>query len=202
MSIIDRYVAQVEGTVVPVPGDDIDTDRIIPARFMKGITFDGLGEYAFFDERFDDQGKLKVHPFNDKRFYGARVMLVGRNFGCGSSREHAPQALMRYGIRALIGFSFADIFAGNCTQLGIPAVRITQDIHEKLSEIINRDPQTKCTVDLDKRCIMVNDERFSFAIEDSSRHALVAGMWDTTSLLLENRDLIDKKAKELPYVHL
>ena len=116
-------ITSVTGRSVVVPGDDIDTDRIIPARFMKCVTFDGLGEYMFYDVRFFEDGSEKPHPLNDPRFAGASILLSGENFGCGSSREHAPQAMYRFGIRAVIAESFAEIFFGNSTTLGMPASR-------------------------------------------------------------------------------
>src|SRR5690606_14986619 len=115
-------IVKVQGRGVYVPGDDIDTDRIIPARFMKCVTFDGLGAYAFYDARFDEQGNSKGHPLDDPRFRGATILLSNSNFGCGSSREHAPQALSKFGIRAIIAESFAEIFFGNATTLGMPCV--------------------------------------------------------------------------------
>lgn len=200
MTTIDRYVQQVEGTVIPVPGEDIDTDRIIPARFMKGITFEGLGEYAFFDERFDEQGTSRSHPFNDARFTGGSILLVESNFGCGSSREHAPQALQRFGIKALIGISFADIFAGNCTQLGIAAVRVTREDHSSITAKVMENSGVACTIDLVNRVITVDTAEFPLFVDDAACKALVLGLWDTTALLYENRQLIQDKAKELPYL--
>jgi 3-isopropylmalate/(R)-2-methylmalate dehydratase small subunit len=202
MNIQDRFVLKVSGKVIPVPGDNIDTDRIIPARFMKGITFDGLGEYAFFDERIDESGKKKNHPFNDDKHAGGSILLVESNFGCGSSREHAPQSLAKYGIRALIGISFADIFAGNCVQLGIPAVKVTKDNLAKLFDIVNNDSTIQCTIDLEKKSITAGSITIPLSMDDHSSKALTSGLWDTTSVLLENRDAIAAKAKELPYIKM
>ncbi|MBN1760831.1 MAG: 3-isopropylmalate dehydratase small subunit [Chitinispirillaceae bacterium] len=199
MATTERFIKKVEGTVIPIPGEDIDTDRIIPARYMKVITFDGLGDHAFHDERFDEQGTPKPHPFNDERYAGGSILLVESNFGCGSSREHAPQALMRYGIRALVGISFADIFAGNCTQMGIPVVRISREDHRQLSQVIEQDPAAVCTVNLIDRTVIAGTTIVSCSIDEAAGKALVSGLWDTTSLLLENRDGIDAKAAELPY---
>src|SRR6056297_3468335 len=127
MDAISTKITTRTVTGIPVPGDDIDTDRIIPARFMRCVTFDGLGEFAFYDERFNDDKSLKKHPLNDERYNEGSILIVGDNFGCGSSREHAPQALKRYGIKAVIGQSFADIFAGNCVAMGMPAVSVNAD---------------------------------------------------------------------------
>ena len=139
---------RVEGRAIPVAGDDIDTDRIIPARYLRLITFETLGQYAFYDERFDDKGKQKTHPLNDPKFQGGTVLLVNRNFGCGSSREHAPQSLMRMGIQAFIGESFAEIFSGNCTALGLPAVRVSHDDAVKLMALVGAQPALKLVIDL------------------------------------------------------
>ncbi len=199
MATTERFIKKVEGTVIPVSGEDIDTDRIIPARYMKGITFDGLGEHAFHDERYDEQGNPKPHPFNDETFAGGSILLVESNFGCGSSREHAPQALMRFGIRALIGISFADIFAGNCSHMGIPAVTVTRENHAVLSRSVVLHPKTSCVIDLVGRTVTMGDTVVPCTIDEAACKALVSGLWDTTSLLLENGDAIDAKAAELPY---
>ena len=127
MAALETRRVRVEGRAIPLPGDDIDTDRIIPARYLREITFESLGQYAFIDERFDEKGIKRDHPLNDPRFSGASIMLVNRNFGCGSSREHAPQALMRWGIRAVVGESFAEIFYGNCLALGIPCLKLERE---------------------------------------------------------------------------
>jgi 3-isopropylmalate/(R)-2-methylmalate dehydratase small subunit len=140
-------VIKIQGTGVPVRGNDIDTDRIIPARYLKEITFSNMGKYPFFDERFDNDGKSKGHPFDDARFKGASVLLVNQNFGCGSSREHAPQSLMRWGVKAIVGESFAEIFAGNCNMLGIPVVTVTPQDAAKLQSPRGESPKTSLTVD-------------------------------------------------------
>ena len=141
---------KVEGRGIPLPGDDIDTDRIIPARYLREITFESLGKYAFYDERFDEAGAEKPwptgdkrelkHPLNDPRFQGGAILVVGRNFGCGSSREHAPQSLMRMGITAFIGESFAEIFSGNCTALGLAAARVSHEDALAISGMVEHDP--------------------------------------------------------------
>jgi 3-isopropylmalate/(R)-2-methylmalate dehydratase small subunit len=121
-------VRRVAGTGLPLPGDDVDTDQIVPARFLKEVTFDEMGEYVFYDERRDDEGDLGDHPFDRPAYQGARILVVGENFGCGSSREHAPQALLRWGIRGIVGVSFAEIFADNCSSLGVPTVTADREI--------------------------------------------------------------------------
>src|SRR3954470_8908677 len=141
-------ITQVSGRGVYVPGNDIDTDRIIPARFMKCVTFDGLGEFLFYDVRKNADGTDKPHPLNDPRFKGATVLLSGANFGCGSSREHAPQAIQKFGIKAVIAESFAEIFAGNCTTLGIPCIMLAEAEITAIAKAIEKDPKATVTIDL------------------------------------------------------
>ena len=150
-------INQVTGPAIYVPGDDIDTDRIIPARFMKCVTFDGLGEYLFHDVRFDDQGNKKDHSLNDERFAGSSIMLSGKNFGCGSSREHAPQSLYRAGFRAIIAGNFAEIFFGNSINLGIPCVSMEADNRDSLAQWIEFNPGSKVTVDVDSLKVVADD---------------------------------------------
>lgn len=188
-------ITQVVGTGVHVPGSDIDTDRIIPARFMKCVTFDGLGEFAFYDVRKNPDGTDKPHPLNDERFKGASILLSGPNFGCGSSREHAPQALYRFGFRAIIAESFAEIFFGNCTTLGIPCVVATaEDIHA-LADEIERDPQLNVKVDLDACRVFYGDKSFPVVMPDTAREALTSGKWDPIADLLENKDAVTRTLK-------
>lgn len=190
----------ISGTAVPVRGNDIDTDRIIPARYLRFVTFDRLGEFVFQDERFDENGNKKDHPFNNDRFKGAEILLVNENFGCGSSREHAPQSLMRAGIRAIVGESFAEIFAGNCTALGIPTVILKHEEIESFMSAVIANPEIEIEVDLEKKTVKAGDTQFTLAIPESYRQSLVTGAWDTTTALLANKDLVEKKLKELPYV--
>jgi len=189
----------VTGTGIPVPGNDIDTDRIIPARFMKCVTFDGLEAYAFYDERFD-AGRPTEHPLNDKRFQGGSIFVVNQNFGCGSSREHAPQALVRFGMRAIVGESFAEIFAGNCTALGVPAVTASQDCISALMRAIEANPDCPITVDIEAREVRAGSLQFSVDLPDAARQALLEGAWDTTAQLLANRNRIEEAAARIPYV--
>jgi len=192
-----QKVTQVAGTAVCVPGMDIDTDRIIPARFMKCVTFDGLGEFAFYDVRKNADGTDKPHPLNDPRFAGANILLAGANFGCGSSREHAPQALYRFGFRAVVAESFAEIFFGNCTTLGIPCVVATaQDIHMLAAEV-ERNPKLEVTVDLGAERIFFEDQDFPIVLPQSARDALTSGQWDPIAELLEHKDAVDRKIHEL-----
>jgi len=191
-----QLVTQVTGTSIPLLLDDIDTDRIIPARFLRCVTFDGLGEHAFEDDRQQDRS----HPFDDARFKGAAVLVAGRNFGCGSSREHAPQALMRWGIKSIIAESFAEIFFGNCTTLGIPCVTATRSDLEKLTAAINADPKISVTVDLNALQAKADSITVSIAIPDGARLALTTGKWDFLGQLLEGADAVQAAAKKLPYM--
>ncbi len=193
-------ITQVSGTAVYVPGSDIDTDRIIPARFMKCITFDGLGEYLFYDVRKNADGTDKEHPLNDPRFKGASILLSGVNFGCGSSREHAPQAIYRYGFRAVVAESFAEIFFGNCTTLGIPcAVAAAADM-KRLREAVEKDPQIAVTVDVEKNRVFFGSENFTVNIADTARDALTSGRWDPIADLLEGESAVATTAAELDYM--
>ncbi len=193
-------VTQVAGTAVYVPGQDIDTDRIIPARFMKCVTFDGLGEFAFYDVRKNADGSDKAHPLNDARFKGASILLSGANFGCGSSREHAPQALYRFGFRAIIAESFAEIFFGNCTTLGIPCVTASAQDIQVLANEIERNPKLEVTVDLVAEKVFFEDEEMPISVLPTAREALTSGQWDPIAALLENKDKVDKKIHELGVV--
>ncbi|MFQ3620845.1 MAG: 3-isopropylmalate dehydratase small subunit [Spirochaetales bacterium] len=189
----------IQGRVIPLPEKDVDTDRIIPARFLKFITFEGLGAYAFYDERFDENGKPKNHPFNDPKYQGASILLAGSNFGCGSSREHAPQALCRAGIRAILAPSFAEIFAGNSTAIGMPTVSIELKDWESLVSSINQNPDLEVEINLVKKTITTS-KGFACALHmnEGYRKALVEGSWDTTAVLLSNLELIKQKAFQLP----
>ncbi len=196
----DAVRAVTAGRAISMRGDDIDTDRIIPARYLKSITFDGLGEAVFIDERAADRTAGRTHPFDDDRFAGGSILVVGRNFGCGSSREHAPQALQRYGIRALVGESFAEIFAGNCTVLGMPAVRAAAADIERLQALVEQEPAFEVTVDLEERQVTAGALRCAVDLPAGARHALVRGTWDSTSLLLANRSGIAAVTGRLPYL--
>jgi 3-isopropylmalate/(R)-2-methylmalate dehydratase small subunit len=167
---------------------------------MKVVTFDGLGEYAFYDQRYQEDGSVKEHPFNDPKYQGARVLLVNANFGSGSSREHAPQALARWGIKAVIGESFAEIFAGNCTAMGIPAVAIPHEEVEALMSRVEAYPETEIHVNVRQGSITADDLSFTFELAPASRSALIAGTWDSTSTLLSNLDGIRATAADLPYM--
>lgn len=193
-------IRAVAGTAVPVRGDDIDTDQIIPARYMKVVTFDGLGEFAFYDARRDAGGSANNHPFNDRRYSGASILIVNRNFGCGSSREHAPQALLHAGVRAIIGESFAEIFAGNCNALGIVAATADPASVAALQEAVAADPTTQITVDIEAMTATAAEVAYELAMPDTYRRALVDGQWDSTAILLANDSAIEQTASRLPYI--
>ena len=193
-------VDHVSGTGIPLRGNDIDTDQVIPARFMKVVTFDGLGEFAFFDQRFDDEDNPKDHPMNEECFRDASVMVVNSNFGCGSSREHAPQALMRRGIDALIGESFAEIFAGNCLALGIPTVTADHETIDALQRWVDDNPDGEIEIDVASETITYGSNEISVTVDDGQRKALVDGIWDTTALMKANQQAIQETADSLPYV--
>lgn len=196
----ESVIASVRGRGLPLPGNDIDTDRIIPARFMKCVTFDGLGEYAFYDVRHDGAGKPIAHPMNEERYAGASILLVGRNFGCGSSREHAPQALSRAGITALIGVSFADIFAGNCAQVGMVAVEAEEEYVEKLAALSGELPQTEIVIDLERMEVLTDGYSFPVRMPESRRRNFLAGEWDSAATLLANEAGARETAMRLPYL--
>src|SRR3954467_14252380 len=170
-------ITSVSGRAVPVLGNDIDTDRIIPARFMKCVTFDGLGEYLFHDVRKNADGTDKPHPLNEPRFKGATVLLSGANFGCGSSREHAPQAIQKYGFRAVVAENFAEIFFGNCTTLGIPCATASRADIAKISAAVEKDPKTEVIVDVANQEIRFAGQTVKASVRAAARDALVNGRW-------------------------
>ncbi|ELZ81708.1 3-isopropylmalate dehydratase small subunit [Haloferax larsenii] len=193
-------IDSASGTGVPIRGNDIDTDQIIPARFMKVVTFDGLGEFAFFDKRYDEHDDPKDHPMNEPHFQEASIMVVNANFGCGSSREHAPQALMRWGIDAIIGESFAEIFAGNCLALGIPTVTADTETIVELQEWVDENPDADIDVDVENETVTYGEKTVDVTVDDAQRKALTEGVWDTTALMKSNADAVAEKAAALPYV--
>ncbi len=189
-------IEHITGRGVPLFLDDIDTDRIIPARYLRCVTFDGLGEHAFEDDRQQDA----KHPFDDPRFQGGSVLIAGRNFGCGSSREHAPQALMRWGIKAVVAESFAEIFFGNCTSLGIPCVCADRAALAKLAETVQKSPTTELTVDLVKNELRCGGQTVGTTIPESARNSLVSGSYDFLGQLLAGEPKIRQTAAKLPYL--
>jgi 3-isopropylmalate/(R)-2-methylmalate dehydratase small subunit len=200
MTEIKQTIKHIRGTGLVVRGNDIDTDQIIPARYMKVVTFDGLGEYAFYDLRYEEDGTRKPHPFNDEKYAGASILIVNRNFGCGSSREHAPQALMRAGIHAVIGESFAEIFGGNCTAMGVPSVTLESSAVLELMDLVEANPSLEIRIDLPEGKVTCGDWSVPFEMHPAYRSALIAGSWDSTSVLLSNVASIEKTAHQLPYL--
>lgn len=198
MSNNPSAITAVQGTAIPLPGNDIDTDRIIPARYLRSVTFEGLGTEVFKDERFNDDGSPKEHPFNEDRYAGANLLFVGRNFGCGSSREHAPQAIMRFGIKAIIGESFAEIFAGNCTSLGIPVCTVDEQTVEELQKMVRDEPQLDFALDLEAQTLSYRDKSVAVDINPAAKTALLAGTWNTLDELLQNEAAIDEVHNRLP----
>lgn len=193
-------IKQVAGKGVYVPGDDIDTDRIIPARFMKCITFDGLGDYLFYDVRKTETGEDKKHNLNDPRFAEASIMVSGNNFGCGSSREHAPQSIMRAGYQAVIAGSFAEIFFGNSTNLGVVCVTATEPDREILAEAIRTNPDLEITIDVEDHKVWFGDQSITCAIKPGARDSLLSGAYDPLNELLEGAGAVSETAGALAYM--
>jgi len=191
----------MKGPGVVVRGNDIDTDRIIPARFLRTVTFEGLGQHAFEDDRAEDAKLGRPHPFDDPRFAAAKILLVNANFGCGSSREHAPQAIMRWGhgIEAIIGESFAEIFFGNCVSLGVPCVRASSTDILALMNAVETDPHAAVTVDLEALCASAGATKVPIAIAAGPRQQFITGLWDSTAELLDARPEILARAASIPY---
>ncbi|GAA0244866.1 3-isopropylmalate dehydratase small subunit [Haladaptatus pallidirubidus] len=197
---VTEEIETESGTGVAVRGNDIDTDQIIPARFMKVVTFDGLGQFTFFDQRFTDEDERKDHPFNRDQHRDASVLVVNANFGCGSSREHAPQALARWGIDAIVGESFAEIFAGNCLALGIPTVTADSETVGELQAFVESNPDAEIEVDVANETIRYDGQKIEANVDDAQKKALVEGIWDTTALMKSNEKAIAETAENLPYV--
>jgi 3-isopropylmalate/(R)-2-methylmalate dehydratase small subunit len=195
-------ITQVSGRGVHVPGDDIDTDRIIPARFMKCVTFDGLGEFAFADAKIAEKAAGRLHPLEDSRFNGATILISGSNFGCGSSREHAPQALYRYGFRAIIAESFAEIFFGNSTTLGIPCVTMSQEDIADLAALIEKTPSIQVTVDLTESKVTTDDVDFEakISLPGNAREPLINGRWDSIADLVDGLEDVKARVAAIPYL--
>lgn len=190
-------IKSVSGTGIPLVLDDIDTDRIIPARYLRCVTFEGLGEHAFEDDRKQDSS----HAFDNPSYAGASVLIAGRNFGCGSSREHAPQSLMRWGLKAIVAESYAEIFFGNCCSLGIAAVQADREDLNRLAEAIEADPKSTVTVNLESLQVTVGDLAVSVKMPDSARDALVTGEWDYLGQLLSASDQVKTHAATIPYLN-
>jgi 3-isopropylmalate/(R)-2-methylmalate dehydratase small subunit len=188
--------SRIVGRGIPLPGNDLDTDRIIPARFLKSITFEGLGEHVFEDARRAEP----EHPFNQAAYRGAAILVAGLNFGCGSSREHAPQALHKWGIRGIVGGSFAEIFFGNCTALGIPCVTADMADIDWLQRAVAREPAGPLTLDLERLEVAFGGRTIAVRLPESVRRPLLDGTWDATAVLLEAGADIERVGQALPYV--
>ena len=193
-------ITSISGKGIYVHGDDIDTDRIIPARFMKCVTFDGLGEYLFHDVRNDPEGNEKDHNLNDPRFSQATLLLSGNNFGCGSSREHAPQAIYRAGFRAVIAEGYAEIFFGNCTGLGIPCIQATKEQISEIASTVEKDPNTEIEISIENSTVSYAGKMISIQIREGAKKNLIAGKWDPIAELLEAGSQIDQVAGKLNYM--
>lgn len=193
-------ISQVSGTGVYIPGADIDTDRIIPARYLRCVTFDDLAEGLFRDVRTDPEGNSLNHALDDPKFQGASIMLSGPNFGCGSSREHAPQAIRRAGFDAVIAESFAEIFFGNSTGLGMPCVCASADEIKALGAAIEENPQLVVSIDLESMTASYGDTTMKVTMPESAREALMSARWDPIQELLDNSDAIESRGEALPYV--
>ncbi|TVQ54830.1 MAG: 3-isopropylmalate dehydratase small subunit [Spirulina sp. DLM2.Bin59] len=190
-------VKTVSGRGIPVRGSDIDTDRIIPARFLRCVTFEGLGASAFADDRAAADGS---HPFDQPQYQGANILVVNGNFGCGSSREHAPQALVKWGIQAVVGESFAEIFFGNCLALGVPCVTVTPTVANELQTLIETAPATALTVNLETLTVTAGDLNRAIAMAAGPRQMLLTGQWDSCGQLVANANAVKATAQKLPYL--
>lgn len=188
----------ISGRGIPLIGSDIDTDRIIPARFLRCVTFDGLGQQVFADDRQQLQGR---HPFDLPEFQGASILVVNENFGCGSSREHAPQALAKWGIQALVGESFAEIFLGNCVAIGIPCVTAESKAIQQLQAAIKETPEASVTVDLSLLQVQCNQSIIPVHMNSGSRQMFLSGQWDSCGQLVINTEQIRATASQLPYLN-
>jgi 3-isopropylmalate/(R)-2-methylmalate dehydratase small subunit len=193
-------IARIEGTALPLPGDDVDTDRIIPARFLVSVTFEGLEKHVFEDDCRARAATASPHPFDDPRYAGASILVVNRNFGCGSSREHAPQAIQRWGIRAVVGESFSEIFFGNALALGLPCVTAAATAVRELQEGAAREPGRRLVIDLADGVVRAGDGTFGVTLPDSAREAFLSGRWDALGLLLDRFEEVEAVARKLPYV--
>jgi len=188
-------ITRVSGTGLPLRGDDIDTDRIMPARFLRAVTFDGLERHVFEDDR-----KTTKHPFDERRYQGAAILVVNTNFGCGSSREHAPQGLQRWGIKAIVGESFAEIFFGNSLAIGLPCVTASAADVRALQDAIERESSTDITIDLTSGICETGHVRFAVSLPRNVRDAFASGEWDTTGLLLDRYEEVNATSARLPYI--
>jgi 3-isopropylmalate/(R)-2-methylmalate dehydratase small subunit len=194
-------ITSISGRGIPVRGNDIDTDRIIPARFLRCVTFDGLGAHAFEDDRLQLKALGKVHSFDEARFQGAKVLVANSNFGCGSSREHAPQALARWGVQAIVAVSYSEIFHGNCVAMGLPAVRVSLADSEAIQSAIEADPTAEVVVDLQASQVRIAGKTYVSQLADGPRKQFLTGQWDALGELVEGLPQVKGKAAKLPYLN-
>jgi len=194
-------IRKISGTAVPVRGNDIDTDRIIPARFLRCVSFDGLGAHAFEDDRLQEKAKCKTHPFDEAKFQGAKVLVANSNFGCGSSREHAPQAIYRWGVRAIVAVSYSEIFYGNTVAMGMPCVHVSVADADAIQSIVEADPTAEVVVDIEANTVVAGGKTFSSNVPEGPRKQFLTGGWDATSELLADFGDVQAVAKRLPYVN-
>ena len=190
-------ILSVSGRGIPLRGNDIDTDRIMPARYLKVVSFEGLEKHVFEDDRRTNRGQ---HPFGDMRYQDASILVGNSNFGCGSSREHAPQGLARFGIKAIVGESFSEIFLGNCSVLGVPCFTADHATIEKLQTLIEQAPETALTANVETGSVTAGPHTFTAAMPSAVRDAFVQGKWDPTLMLLDNFDDVPAVGQRLPYV--
>ena len=191
----------VKGSGVPLRGNDIDTDRIIPARFLKCVTFDGLGEHAFADDIAGLSAQGKVHPFRDPAYKNGSILVSNRNFGCGSSREHAPQALKRWGIRAIIAESYSEIFFGNCVAIGVPCYRVSHEVADRILAWIEAHPNEEIATSTKDRTLLLGSETVPLELADGPRGQFLDGSWHPRGVLLSNEDKVTALAHKLPYLN-
>jgi 3-isopropylmalate/(R)-2-methylmalate dehydratase small subunit len=200
MATPGSQIERISGRALPLRGSDIDTDRIIPARYLKTITFDGLEEHVFEDDRRQLAERGATHPFDDTKFYGARLLFAQANFGCGSSREHAPQAIARWGIRAIVAESYAEIFFGNALMMGMPCVAAAPPDLERLLTLVESQPDAEFVLDLTTLRLSTGALTVSVSLPEAVRTALTSGNWDATGQLVDRYDEVDAVAARLPYV--
>lgn len=196
---MDLIINQLSGTGLPLLGNDIDTDRIMPARYLKELTFSNLGSYVFADEISEVANNETPHPFADKQFQNASFLVVNSNFGCGSSREHAPQGIKRWGIDCIIGESYSEIFFANCSAIGLPCLTLSQEDVKTIQEQIAKNSEEKISLDLTKESLKVGDKVFQYKLDGGLKDSFISGKWDLTARLLANTAEIHEKKAQLIY---
>jgi 3-isopropylmalate/(R)-2-methylmalate dehydratase small subunit len=195
-----EIVSTITGSGIPLRGNDIDTDRIIPARFLKCVTFDGIGEHAFEDDIKGLSKKGETHPFADERFAGAAILVANKNFGCGSSREHAPQSLKRWGIQTIIAESYSEIFYGNCVSLAMPCFTADHDTCARIQGTIENEPTAELKIDVAGAAISIGEELVQLEIQSGAQGQFLDGSWDARAGLLKNLEGARETATNLPYI--